>query len=558
MILRNLGWGGLLLLILCCLGCSDSSSKAPQVTEAHPENWLPVHGPEATKDVEYASCQLCHGADLRGSGVAPSCFSARIGTQGCHAGGPGAPHPLDGSFLDPVNHGPPAKVDLTVCQGCHGETGGAGDNPRFNVGIYTAGGTGCEAAECHATGYAHPENWAGPNTTFHYSAGNVQAACGLCHGVDLTGGAAPGCLGCHSSVSSFRLDCSFCHELPPDDVSDFAVPIPVAHGNVADIGLHNVCTVCHGMKESAVGGSFLANTNYALFDKSSDTIGDHWNGKINMNADTAYNENKYGCDAAGCHVNDPAHVLSDSGLTVELGAYGSSGSSLPHPVDGTFLSAGNHGPAAEGRTAAFPNGLLDCQPCHGQEGTDNPRFNLGIYLANQEVGCEGCHSEFTAHPSSPSFWYDLAPTHSDIAVTDLGAMCVLCHDTATAGPASGGVGPACSSCHPADPLVSATGCRSCHNQPPDNAGPVGAQRPNRAGSHTEGDHASIIGNCDNCHAGSGFGTAWHFDAAAPADVDIRNLWDADGPGSATYSPLTGDCTNVSCHGGAGNVEGPWY
>ena len=64
-----------------------------------------------------------------------------------------------------------------------------------------------------------------------------------------------------------------CHGTPPDGSTDLDVPIPVPHRNVAIISLHDVCVVCHGMKESATGGSFSATANYTLFDYSH---GDQW------------------------------------------------------------------------------------------------------------------------------------------------------------------------------------------------------------------------------------------------------------------------------------------
>jgi hypothetical protein len=244
----------------------------------------------------------------------------------CHADGPGeVPHPLDGSYLEPDEHGPDAKADLTLCQSCHGEAGGPGDNPRFNVGIYEAdpAGNGCES--CHGTNYAHPRNWAGPNNTFHYSAANIQNACTLCHGENLQGlkegGVGVSCQGCHASVTEFTLDCTFCHGYAPDGSPDLDVPIPVPHRTVAIIPSHGECTLCHGMSQTVPGGYFSATANYTLFNYAADTNGDHWNGSINMNSGFQYNPNNYGCDAAGCHFNDPEHRLSDSGLPVILKPY---------------------------------------------------------------------------------------------------------------------------------------------------------------------------------------------------------------------------------------------
>jgi hypothetical protein len=320
----------------------------------------------------------------------------------------------------------------------------------------------------------------------------------------------------------------------------------VNHGNVSNISSHDDCVVCHGMKESA--GTFSAVANYALFDDTTDMNGDHWDGNINMNSDTQYNETNFGCDAAACHGNDAAHQLTDSGLTVELGAYGSGGGSVPHALDGSYLLPANHGPDAKGLgAAAFPNGMLNCQPCHAQPNNSgpgsNPRFNVGI-SSEGGVGCEGCHNNFTAHPTAggidTQLWYNNATyIHSD--VTDF-SMCTLCHGATY----EGGNGPACTSCHNVSPVINSTGCVSCHNQPPDNSAPVGANRPNNQGRHFTADHEGF--SCSSCHSGAGVETANHYDTGAPADVLFS--------GGGTYDSATSRCSDVSCHGSGS--PGTWY
>jgi hypothetical protein len=363
-----------MLLTLAMFGCSDGGSDAPAPDAAHPDGWIATHDKEALASPVYAECTGCHGANLQGSGdvvscyschafntappfsvhpsnwtdpyadhrayaalngysdcngchgpglrgseVAPSCFSASFEGKSCHAEGPAdVPHPLDGSFLAPANHGPLAKADLTVCQPCHGEAGGPGDNPRFNAGIFSASGTGCESIQCHGAGYAHPTNWAGPNNTFHYSAKNVEKACTLCHGKNLDGVDAVGvsCLDCHASATTFTLDCTSCHGYPPHGEANVATSTGVNHFGVADVDYHIECLMCHGLNQSANGGDFSPTSNYKLFDKSTDTQGDHWDGKITMNTRVGYDPETFGC--TDCHSNDPAHRLSDSGLPVNL------------------------------------------------------------------------------------------------------------------------------------------------------------------------------------------------------------------------------------------------
>jgi len=229
----------------------------------------------------------------------------------------GGIHVLDGSFLDGSVHGPVAKEDLTFCQGCHANED---DPPRFNVGIESAGDNGCEGSgSCHGDNLAHPQDWAGVNSTFHYSAGHIQQACTLCHGAGLDGGTyAPSCLQCHDSPTAFTLDCTACHGYPPDGSADLEVPTPVDHSSVP-LSNHAECSYCHGMSESAAGGTFDPEANYTLFNKATDTIGDHWDGNIQMNNSVGYNPSTYGC-AVACHNNDDTQdpLPNSSGLPVVL------------------------------------------------------------------------------------------------------------------------------------------------------------------------------------------------------------------------------------------------
>jgi len=297
----------LLVLLASALlmnACSDGGSDSPSDTNAHPESWFSTHAPEALADPGYDECKQCHAPDLRGSGdavscyschsynteppfsihpnwdndyidhraysakngyksctpchgstlrgyqTAPSCYSTSFNGQSCHPEGPqGAPHPIDEGYLLGINHGPDAKADLTVCQECHGQPGGPGSNPRFNVGIYSAGGTGCEG--CHGEDYAHPQDW--PD---HYTAGNIQNACSLCHGVNLDGigGVGTNCLECHNvSPGANSSGCASCHGQPPNSAAPVGDVRPNEQG-LHDVPAHNIgisttpsetCGRCH-------------------------------------------------------------------------------------------------------------------------------------------------------------------------------------------------------------------------------------------------------------------------------------------------------------------------
>ncbi len=443
--------------------CHDTHSDAL----AHPALWTIIDNPplrhDSTPAVAWAvGCALCHpGTGTTTSSQlaeAPSCmsndFTNAVGALiGCHGpeGPQDVPHILgdNNEYLSGELHGPDAKADLTLCQKCHGESGGPGTNPRFNLGINSAGGNGCEA--CHDVGTAHSIPWAGPNAaeTYHYSAKNIFAACVLCHGASLDGAGAVGgsCLNCHISTSTFTLDCTTCHGQPPTTGTNEDVVIAeggqlVDHGAVPT-GEHFGCLSCHGMTQGTTAGSFTADPNYPQFNPALNLLGSHWNGEINMSGpspDTGagYNETNFGCDNA-CHENSPPFQLSTSLLPIEFGDYAVQ--SAPHtvgvpPADPTSFTLGsNHGPVAK-------QDLTFCQQCHGQLGGagDNPRFDLPMIAYPQ--GCESCHVDAYAHPTGWQGTTGAGTSHRNAA--NINGSCVLCHGAALSG-GGGAIGPSCSS-----------------------------------------------------------------------------------------------------------------
>ena len=272
---------GLILLVTGCGGGGGSQDGAPTTRNAHEEGWRFTHDTRAASAQaggDLTECQVCHGADFRGQGGVPSCFQ-------CHLGGPPFNlHPLSAfqnpalPWASPINHGTAARQDIQSCQGCHGEAGGPGSNPRFNVTLRSLV-NGCESTACHGaranvyrdfdaglgflsdlipgpvvvdevghnfraahpgSGAQDPENkddffWFGhpidlaPDVTVplsaeandlallsHWDIGNITG-CTLCHGVQGFGGAGPSCAACHkreNPVVSFPSPCFTCHEGP--------------------------------------------------------------------------------------------------------------------------------------------------------------------------------------------------------------------------------------------------------------------------------------------------------------------------------------------------------
>ena len=189
-----------------------------------------------------------------------------------------------------------------------------------------------------------------------------------------------------------------------------------------------------------------------------------------------------------CHMGDRGFFLHPPLLQPALG--------WGHPA--------NHGAIAKADITA-------CQGCHGYPGAagSNPAFDFP--LRGLEKGCEsslGCHDNagsslsgsllFTpfnnghnpraAHPAydpdAPQkqdrmHWYGENVVYRGAAgapatnyllshynAGNLTTACALCHGAHLNGPAEGGVGPACSSCHVLDPVTYPSRCVSCHGPLP--------------------------------------------------------------------------------------------
>ena len=231
----------ILFPVMALFGCGKANDQAPTVNNgAHPANWLVAHRLAYYQNPN--QCQECHGADLKGGITKIDCFN-QAGLGQCHAGGHGPRltiHVIP--FTDPALHGPQAKKDLTVCQGCHGTPGGAGSNPRFNI-IFGSMPAGCESPGCHNPKMAHPTPWATHNTS-----GNQANACALCHGATFSGGVGPACSSCHTQLVAGTIpvlgQCVSCHSNPPNGTT---AP-NIAGSHAVHLGLSAMsgnCAACH-------------------------------------------------------------------------------------------------------------------------------------------------------------------------------------------------------------------------------------------------------------------------------------------------------------------------
>lgn len=130
------------------------------------------------------------------------------------------------------------------------------------------------------------------------------------------------------------------------------------------------------------------------------------------------------------------------------------------------------------------------------------------------------------------------PAGHAVAAQQDSSACAECHGSDFAGGVSG---EACSSCHVNGFPLTATGCTSCHGNPP-----TGTTVPNRNGAH--GTHYALPNmpsECDTCHSGAGSGTVNHNDGVT--EVTMLSAYNAKSGAAALNAD--GTCSNVSCHGG---------
>lgn len=290
------------ILIIALSGCANQNDHAPAFSDngQHSATWITDH--RAAYQADPTQCAVCHGTDLQGGIAQVDCFN-QGNLPSCHFGGHGprrVGHPLP--FSAGTVHGPVAKQNLVLCQGCHAQPGGAGSNPRFNIriGALTAG---CEGAGCHnlvnpafpARSSAHPRPWLS-----HNSSGNQANACALCHGANFggraAGGVGPACNSCHTALSLGSLpvfgSCNSCHLFPPTSGSH------LGHLEVASI----TCPACH-----KGGGTGAPN---------------HGNGTIVVSFDLGYNAKSGAAQISADHTTC-SNVICHGGIVTPVWGVGS-------------------------------------------------------------------------------------------------------------------------------------------------------------------------------------------------------------------------------------------
>lgn len=325
------------------------------------------------------NCTLCHGADLTGGPVAPTCYSCHdpatalpamsLQCTFCHGTPPDGSADLTGSSTPTDHTTSKAGGAISVtgphnqCATCHGaRDDGTGKltalnsnyqllvkdptSAFFQGGDHLDGQIKMNGPAVSGTGAGYDATTVGCTKACHANDGPHQlpnnSGLTLAYG-DFGGG-------------SGQSGCTACHAYPPDGTPNAnpAVPYtPVSHlfndNGAALLANHNECLTCHGTKDDGTGNHApAANYNPQV---------DHSDGQINININLQYDPGSGGCNAA-CHGNDGNHQFPNStGMTIAEVDFGTASCASCHE-DPSNLSAPQV--AANGPHVS----LFKCEDCH--------------------------------------------------------------------------------------------------------------------------------------------------------------------------------------------------
>jgi predicted CxxxxCH...CXXCH cytochrome family protein len=442
------------------------------------------------------------------------------------------------------NGGPPAVAAVwggtlpADCTGCHGGNaasvrviGTALHAQHVNNATVIGSNYGCAACHSTAVGAASDRTVTGLSVhaagtkTVSFSGGGAWNATAknctatVCH----SSGKATAPQPAAPSWAGAALGCNGCHGLSnatgtPDYASGGAA-VALANSHAKHVASAADCDACH-TNTTTTGTAIKAGS--AL----------HTNGAI----DVSFNPAKAGVTATWTAGTKTCANVYCHGSTL-------TGGTAKSPVWGATLSGCGtcHGypPVTTVHTGKTPT---DCITCHPHVNATGTGFTDATKHLNSVVDASGGHSvPFYAHATPPF------------------TSCTGCHNVSAAGtyPAAAGAAPSCRGCHTlADPTVTATGCTSCHGNPP-----TGTAHPNIAGTHAK--HSALPG-CAVCHSGAGAGSgAQHGPGNRGTNPAVDNVvfTAAQAGASAAWNSTAKSCSSTYCHStvqGAGGTGVPTY
>jgi hypothetical protein len=475
-------------------------------------------------------CELCHLNGLF-QGTPRDCAS-------CHVSGARYSR---GNVVRPANHLPTTLacsvchntktyigvvfnhqgVSAGSCQSCHAGTGGATGKPANHIQ------TSASCDSCHRT-----TAWV-PAAKFDHT-GVVAGTCTSCHGAGKATGksathvptnANQSCDDCHKSFTAWRptawnhtqmavtSQCASCHSgaFPP---ADGRPSNHVPYASIASVASAN-CDSCHK-------GSFTTWANGRV----------HSNVTVSTSCVTCHTLTAGGSylSAAGKPATATHASVTGNCESCHKSTTNWSSASVDHS---TFTAATNcaqcHGVSARGKPATHIPATLNCFTCHNvspQSWTPTKWNHTQLVVAN---ACASCHTG--GYPPADGRPTNHIP-YQTVAVSSA-ANCDGCHKGSFTTWANGKF-------HSSYSVT--TGCVTCHTLT------AGGSYLGAVGKPTTATHATVTGNCENCHKTT---TTWGgaktdhstFTAATVCSTCHNGSTATGKPG--THIPTTANC--FACH-----------
>jgi hypothetical protein len=239
------------------------------------------------------SCGQCHGDDYKGGMASPACATCHQTLAGHKTG------IMD--YNSPDFHGKyfkAANIAMSACTQCHGSG-------------FTGGKSSPACSQCHSTVGVHKDGLKDPTSAnFHGKAIRANnwdmTGCKTCHGNNYAGGlSSPSCKTCHSQSAGPEA-CNTCHGsfteagkyAPPKDLSGNTSTTAKgvgAHSNhLSDTktGAVTACTECHKVPQQAYESGHMNGATEIIFGATA---------KQNTISSPAYNYGDNRCSNTYCH-----------------------------------------------------------------------------------------------------------------------------------------------------------------------------------------------------------------------------------------------------------------
>jgi len=524
-----------------CSSCHANgySGTSTVCASCHTNNYNQTTNPNHTGIGISNDCAACH---TTGPGWSPAAFPthsnyyvlegahAGIGNDcaSCHNGNyTNTPATCSGCHIDEYNQtNNPSHSSAqfpTTCDDCHSQASWTPanfnhDGQYFPIYSGEHQGEWDQCSDCHinpgnyavvtCTSSCHPQN---ATNNEHQGVGGyvyTTEACLACHPdgnsagsfnhntspFPLTGGhAGADCSSCHANgYSGTPSDCASCH------INNYNQSTNPGH---ISLNLSTDCAACHTTNPGWAPASFAVHNNYYVLEGAhaaiSEQCADCHNGDYNNTPNTC----------SGCHIDNynqttnPNHAASQFATTCEDCHTQTAWVPSTFDHDLSYPLTGAHATIASNCTQCHPNGYNNtpntCEGCHMNNYNQSVNPNhVSLAIPNE---CATCHT------TNPGWAPATFPIHNNYYVLEgahvaIADQCATCHNGDYNNTPN-----TCSGCHidnynqTTNPNHAAsqfaTTCEDCHTQ----TAWVPSTFDHNTAYPLSGAHATIAGNCTQCH-----------------------------------------------------------